>query len=47
MAHEYFNNFRDWFEDELQTLIEYDSQDTTLYQNKATQKVQGLNHQVS
>jgi len=24
MAHDYFNDFRDWFEDEIQTLIEYD-----------------------
>ena len=27
MAHEYFNDFREWFEDEIQTLIEYDNQE--------------------
>lgn len=27
MQHEYFNDFRDWFEDEIQTLIEYDNQE--------------------
>jgi serine/threonine protein kinase len=27
MAHEYFNEFREWFEDEIQTLIEYDNQE--------------------
>ena len=25
MEHDYFNDFREWFEDEIQTLIEYDS----------------------
>lgn len=24
MNHDYFNEFREWFEDEIQTLIEYD-----------------------
>lgn len=24
LNHEYFDNFRDWFEDEIQTLIMYD-----------------------
>ena len=24
LEHDYFNDFRDWFEDEIQTLIEYD-----------------------
>jgi hypothetical protein len=27
MAHDYFNDFREWFEDEIQTLIEYDTQE--------------------
>ena len=27
MNHEYFNEFREWFEDEIQTLIEYDIQE--------------------
>jgi serine/threonine protein kinase len=27
MAHDYFNDFREWFEDEIQTLIEYDNQE--------------------
>lgn len=27
MDHDYFNDFREWFEDEIQTLIEYDSQE--------------------
>jgi hypothetical protein len=27
MDHEYFNDFREWFEDEIQTLIEYDNQE--------------------
>ena len=25
MAHDYFNDFREWFDDEIQTLIEYDN----------------------
>ncbi len=25
MNHDYFNDFQDWFEDEIQTLIEYDN----------------------
>lgn len=25
MAHDYFNDFREWFEDEIQSLIEYDN----------------------
>lgn len=28
MAHDYFNDFREWFEDEIQTLIEYDNQES-------------------
>ena len=24
LEHDYFNDFRDWFEDEIQTLMEYD-----------------------
>ena len=24
LQHDYFNDFRDWFEDEIQTLMEYD-----------------------
>jgi hypothetical protein len=35
MAHEYFNDFREWFEDEIQTLIEYDNQE-------AMQVIKGL-----
>ena len=27
MEHDYFNDFRDWFEDEIQTLMEYDTQE--------------------
>jgi hypothetical protein len=27
MQHDYFNEFRDWFDDEIQTLIEYDNQE--------------------
>ena len=27
MEHDYFNDFRDWFEDEIQTLMEYDQQE--------------------
>lgn len=27
MAHDYFNDFREWFDDEIQTLIEYDNQE--------------------
>ena len=27
MNHPYFDDFRDWFEDEIQTLIEFDSMD--------------------
>ena len=27
MEHDYFNDFRDWFEDEIQTLMEYDHQE--------------------
>ena len=25
LQHDYFNEFRDWFEDEIQTLMEYDN----------------------
>jgi len=25
MAHDYFNDFREWFEDEIQSLIEIDN----------------------
>ena len=25
MAHDYINEFREWFEDEIQTLIEFDN----------------------
>lgn len=28
LDHDYFNDFRDWFEDEIQTLMEYDQQET-------------------
>ena len=28
LAHDYFNDFRDWFEDEIQTLLEYDQQES-------------------
>ena len=24
LEHDYFNDFQDWFEDEIQTLMEYD-----------------------
>ena len=27
LEHDYFNDFRDWFEDEIQTLMEYDQQE--------------------
>jgi serine/threonine protein kinase len=27
LQHEYFNEFRDWFEDEIQTLLDYDQQE--------------------
>jgi serine/threonine protein kinase len=38
MSHDYFNDFREWFEDEIQTLIEYDNQETAAASNgvKAT-----------
>ena len=28
LGHDYFNDFRDWFEDEVQTLLEYDQQES-------------------
>ena len=27
LEHDYFNDFRDWFEDEIQTLMEYDQEE--------------------
>ena len=32
LEHDYFNDFRDWFEDEIQTLIEYDQSETVQQQ---------------
>jgi predicted ATP-binding protein involved in virulence len=36
MNHDYFNDFRDWFEDEIQTLIEYDNSEQYGHNGKSS-----------
>lgn len=52
MAHDYFNDFRDWFEDEIQTLIEYDTQEANSnvrgnFSSFQRVNINVLNHQLS
>lgn len=36
LDHDYFNDFRDWFEDEIQSFIEYDSEDVKPNKNPSS-----------
>jgi len=40
LHHEYFNEFRDWFEDEIQTLLEYDQQEAMANMHQTRNKME-------